>query len=115
MESCHLSQEADQANPTRADFDTHHMGTHIEPLLPRAPHLQRGSGNVQRLGGLTLGEPVGLQVAIVVKECSASEAFPALPPPQAIAMFAIDGEGGRGSSLVATHSGTESLILWGAI
>src|SRR5882724_6863736 len=77
IESRHLSQAADQANPTCADFDKHHMesqdqsmeegktrnalkklhhmGTGIKPILPCAPRLKRGSGNVQRLGCLTLG------------------------------------------------------------
>ena len=36
------------------------LGTSIEPILPRAPRLQRGAGNIETVGGLTLGEPSAL-------------------------------------------------------
>ena len=54
------------------------LGTRIEPILPRAPRLQRGAGNIETVSGLTLGEPSGLQVVILLKECSASASRPSL-------------------------------------
>src|SRR4029453_6761981 len=54
------------------------MGAGIEPILPCAPRLQRGAGDLEPVGGLTLGEPLGLQVAILLKECSASASLPSL-------------------------------------
>src|SRR5215475_4479851 len=54
------------------------LGTSIEPILPRAPRLQRGAGNVETVGGLPLGEPSGLQGVILLKECSASASLPSL-------------------------------------
>jgi hypothetical protein len=54
------------------------LGTGIEPILPRAPRLQRSAGNVEPIGGLPLGEPSGLQVAILLKEFSASASLPSL-------------------------------------
>ena len=54
------------------------LGTRIEPILPRAPRLQRGAGNVEPIGGLSLGEPSGLQVVILLKEFSASASLPSL-------------------------------------
>jgi len=54
------------------------LGTRIEPILPRAPRLQRGAGHIETGGGLTLGEPSGLQVVILLKECSASASRPSL-------------------------------------
>src|SRR5262245_45883267 len=54
------------------------LGAGIEPLLPRAPRLQRGAGHVETVGGLTLGEPSGLQVVILLKEFRASASLPAL-------------------------------------
>jgi hypothetical protein len=52
--------------------------TGIKPILPGAPRLQCGVGNLKPVGGLTLGDPLGLQVAILFEEGSTSEALPAL-------------------------------------
>jgi hypothetical protein len=52
--------------------------TGIKPILPGAPHGKRGAGNLKPVGGLTLGDPLGLQVAILFEEGSTSEALPAL-------------------------------------
>ena len=54
------------------------LGTRIEPILPRAPRWQRGAGNIETVGGLTLGEPSGLQVVILLKEYSTSVSRPSL-------------------------------------
>ena len=40
--------------------------------------LQRGTGDVKRLGGLTQGDPPGLQMAILVKQFGASHPLPSL-------------------------------------
>jgi len=40
--------------------------------------LQRGAGNIKPLGGLPLGEPLGLQVATLLKQSSMLEAIPSL-------------------------------------
>jgi hypothetical protein len=55
-----------------------HLGAGIEPILPCAPRCKRGAGDLEPVGGLTLGEPLGLQVAILLKEFSASASLPSL-------------------------------------
>jgi len=63
----------------RATFKKlHHMGTGIERLLPHAPGLQRLAGHTKPVGGLTLGYPLGLQVAIRVKQFGVSDPISAL-------------------------------------
>ena len=52
--------------------------TRIKTLLPHVPRLQRGARNLQRFGGLTLGDPLGLQSAILVEQGSAVGAIPSL-------------------------------------
>jgi hypothetical protein len=100
MKSSPLHEETDQPNATRPDCDTHHMErqsqavedgearnalkelnplrTGIEPILPRQPRVQRGTGHAQRLGRLTLGDPLGVQRAIPCKPVSTFAASPAL-------------------------------------
>jgi hypothetical protein len=56
----------------------HHLGTCIEPILPCVPGLQRGPGNVQPFGGLSLGQPLGVQVVILLEKFGAPDALPAL-------------------------------------
>ena len=58
----------------------HHPRTGSEPILPCLPGLQRGAGDIKPVGGLTLGEPVGLQSAILLEQCSAMDAIPSLVP-----------------------------------
>ena len=98
MQPRHLQQETPQANPACADFDTDHMerqdeameegearntlkerdhlGTRIKAILPGAPGLERAPGDVKRLGGLTLGDPLRLQRAILVKQFGTSHPLP---------------------------------------
>ena len=100
IEARQLQEQTHQANPTGAHLDTHQMerqdqamqegetgdavkkrhdrGTRIEALLVRPPRLQRAAGHVKHLGRLTLGEPLGLQIAILLKQLSAFDAIPAL-------------------------------------
>jgi hypothetical protein len=68
----------EEGKPRHALKKRDDLGTGIEPILPRAPCLQRGAGNVEPIGGLTLREPSGLQVAILLKEFSASASLPSL-------------------------------------
>jgi hypothetical protein len=55
----------------------HDGGMRIEVLVVRPPCLKRAAGHMQSLGCLTQGESLGLQIVILVKECSASGAIPA--------------------------------------
>src|SRR5687767_5244680 len=77
IQCCHLQEATDQANPTRANLDKHHMERHdqamqeretrtafkkcyhlrtrIQTLLPYVPRLQRGTWDMQRSRSLTLG------------------------------------------------------------
>src|SRR6266516_4677701 len=48
----------------------------VKTVLRRPPCLQRATGHMKRLGGLTQGEPLGLQIAILIEESSASGAIP---------------------------------------
>src|SRR5205823_12470057 len=92
-------QEAHQANPTGADCGAHQVypehqameegktwgtvkkghdgGRLVEAPLVRPPCLQRAAGHMPSLGGLTQGKSLGLQIAILAKECGASGAIPA--------------------------------------
>jgi hypothetical protein len=112
IEPRHLQPETDQANTARTNFATHdmerhdqaveegeprdalteldHLGTGIEPILPRPPRLQRGARHLQPLGGLPLGQPCGLQVTILPKEFGALEAIPALVTIFMAALLLID-------------------------
>ena len=56
----------------------HDRGTLVEALLIRTPRLQRAAGHLKHLGGLTLGDALGVQLAIPLTQVSAFEARPAL-------------------------------------
>jgi hypothetical protein len=56
----------------------HDRGTRVEALLIHPPRLQRATGHVQYLRGLTLGETLSLEIAIPCKQVSAFAASPAL-------------------------------------
>ena len=66
------------------------IGTHIEPILPSPPGLKCGTGNVEHFGCLTLGQPLSLQSTILLEECGASEAIPALVTIKIAALLIID-------------------------
>jgi hypothetical protein len=55
-----------------------HGGMLVKALLVGPPCLKRAAGNIQHLGRLTLGDALGLQTAILLKQVSAFEAIPAL-------------------------------------
>src|SRR4029453_602169 len=67
-----------EGEPGDAVKKGHNRGTRIEAFRIRAPCLKRATRNVKHLGGLTLGNPLGVQLAISFKEVSAFEASPAL-------------------------------------
>ena len=56
----------------------HDSWTLVEVLLVRPPRLQRAPGNLKHLGGLTLGDALGFEIAILLKQLSALDAIPAL-------------------------------------
>jgi hypothetical protein len=56
----------------------HDGGMCVKTVLIRPPCLQRAAGHLKRLGGLTQGEPLGLQTAIRLKELGAFDALPTL-------------------------------------
>jgi hypothetical protein len=53
------------------------MGTHIKGVMPDAPGLQRRSGNLEVLGGLTFGDALRSQLPVLLKEVGAFETIPA--------------------------------------
>src|SRR5262245_41481538 len=55
-----------------------HLGAGIQPRLPSAPRWPRSAGDPDRLGCLTLREPLGLQIAVLVKQFGASDPIPSL-------------------------------------
>jgi hypothetical protein len=99
IETRELQEQTHQAYPTSAHFRTHqvdpehqsvqkgqprgtlkkcHDGrTRVETLLVRAPRLKRGTGHLKGLGGLPLGEALGLQTAVLLRQLSAFESIPA--------------------------------------
>ena len=54
-----------------------HMGTDIEAVVPYAPGLKGGSGNLELFGGLTLGDALGSQLPVLLKEVRTFESIPA--------------------------------------
>jgi hypothetical protein len=55
----------------------HDSGMFVKTFLMRPPGLERATGHIKRLGGLTQREPLGLQIAVLIEECSALGAIPA--------------------------------------
>ena len=53
------------------------VGTDIEAVVPEPPGLQGGSRHAQFFGDLTLGEPLGSQLPVRLKEVCAFETIPA--------------------------------------
>src|SRR5262249_17940373 len=100
IESRQLQHERHQANATGPHLDTHQVqredqameeretgntlekrhdsGTGVQAVLIHAPCLQGATGDVQHLGRLALGEPLGVSFAISFKQLSALKARPAL-------------------------------------
>jgi hypothetical protein len=70
--------------------ESDHRWTRIEPILPSAPRLQRGPGDIKLLSSLPLRQSLDLQAAILLKEFGASEASPASVTINLAPLFAID-------------------------
>jgi hypothetical protein len=49
----------------------HDSRTRIEALVVGLPGLERAAGNIEQLGCLPMGEPLRLQSAVALKQCSA--------------------------------------------
>ena len=91
-------EQTHQANATGANLDTdqmgrqdqsmqegktrrtvkkgHDSGTRIEALVVGLPGLERAAGHIEQLGCLPMGEPLRLQIAIALKQYSASGSLP---------------------------------------
>jgi hypothetical protein len=54
-----------------------HMGTDVESVMPRPPGLNGRSGNLELFGGLTLGDALGSQLPVLLKEVRTFESIPA--------------------------------------
>jgi hypothetical protein len=107
-----LQEQTHQANPTRAYLDTdqvdgqdqsmqesetghalekrHDRGTLVQALLIHPPRLQRAAGYVKHLRGLTLGETLSLEIAILRKQISTFETSPALVAILVASLLSID-------------------------
>jgi len=75
MESNHESVEERESGTALKELSD--VGTHIESVMPNAPGLQSRSGNLEFLGGLTLGAALGAQLSVLFKEIRAFESIPA--------------------------------------
>ncbi len=53
------------------------VGTDIQGVVPDAPGLQGGSRHLELLGGLTLGDALGSQLPVLLKEVRTLESIPA--------------------------------------
>jgi hypothetical protein len=66
-----------QEGKTRGPVKKGHDGRmFVKTVLIRPPCLQRAAGHSKRLGGLTQGESMGWQIAILSEEFRASGAIP---------------------------------------
>ena len=84
-------------NQTMPEGETRHAvqnrddsRTRVEALLVRPPGLQRATGDLKNPGRLTLGEALGLQIAILRKQIHAFEALPALVAILVALLFILD-------------------------
>ena len=68
-------QEGEPRNTLEKRYDRR---TRVEALLIRPPRLKRAAGHIKHFGRLTLGDTLGLESAIRLKQVSAFEAIPAL-------------------------------------
>ena len=99
IKTCQFEEKTGQANTARADFDADqveahnqpmhegesrtalkelgHMGTDVEAVMPPPPGLKSRSGNLELCGGLALGEALGSQLPVLLKEVRTLESIPA--------------------------------------
>jgi len=73
---------ADQAMQEGKTGDTvqkrHNSRTRVEAFLVRPPRLQRTAGHVKHLGRLTLGHPLGFEIAIACNFSRLMDSYPIL-------------------------------------
>ena len=74
----HFGHAVEEGETRNALQELDYLGTGIEPILPGAPRLQCGARNLKPFGTLPLREALGLQGAIRLEECSASDTLPSL-------------------------------------
>jgi hypothetical protein len=65
-----------EGKPRGAVEKGHDGGMLIKTFLMHPPGLKRTPGNLKRFGRLTQGEPLGLQIEILIEEFSALGAIP---------------------------------------
>src|SRR5215468_10562113 len=153
IEAGEFEQQTHQANATGTHFRAHQMypenetmqegqprrtlkknhdgGMCVEALLVGPPGLQRTAGNFKRLGGLTQGEPLDLQIKILIEEFSTLGARPAWGAIIIAWCFGLDygahsdlllhplpvcchGLGWRGRPLISTCTVVDSLTFLGS-
>jgi hypothetical protein len=68
----------------------HNSRTLIEAFLVRPPRLQRTAGHVKHLGRLTLGHPLGFEIAIALILLCPFDALPALVAISAASLLILD-------------------------
>jgi hypothetical protein len=79
-----------EGEPRHAVKKCHNRGTRIEALLVHPPDLQRTTGDLKNRGCLTLGEALGLEIAILGKQVHAFEALPALVTISVVSLRLLD-------------------------
>jgi hypothetical protein len=124
MEACEPQEQTHQANPTGTHCGIHQVershqpmeegetrhtlkkrhdrGALIEALLVRPPRLQCAARHVKHLCRLTLGEALGLQIAIPLTQLSAFDAVPTLMAVSIATLLILDD--GAHSSLLLLKS-----------
>jgi len=105
-------QQTHQADATGTHFRTHQVypehqtmqegqpwgtvekgydsGMFVKTFLIRPPCLERATGHSKRLGRLTQGEPLGLQLAILIEEGSTLGAIPTWVTISVAALLLLD-------------------------
>ncbi len=66
-----------EGQPRTALKELGDVGTDIEAVVPYAPGLQGGSGNLELCGRLTLGDARSSQLSVLRKKVRTFEAIPA--------------------------------------
>src|SRR5262249_15159361 len=118
--------QAMQESKTRGALKKgHNSGTLVVTFLVRLPRLEGAAGHIELFGRLPMGEALSLQLAILIKACSAFKAIPswvmclmALVPGldygahSALLVHPLPwsghGSGWRGRPHIATLTGVES-------
>jgi hypothetical protein len=152
VKSRELEQQTDQANAAGAHFGTDQVngdnqamqkgkpwGTAkkgdnsrvlVEALVIGPPSLKGAARNLKRLGCLTQGESLGVQLTILIEELGALASIPAWvmiiiasvcvldygshSDLAILRLCCVNGSGWRGRPLISTLTHIESLILWAA-